>query len=69
MEGIRHTTFDGNRNACNVWWNGAKRKANLNWVKNFDNANDWFAFRRYCPGFSLDTSREFYLLKEVLSNF
>ena len=28
-----------------MWWNGSKRKANLNWVSNYGNANDWFAFR------------------------
>ena len=47
-DGIRYNTFEGNRNACNVWWNRSKRKANLNWVENYDNSNDWFAFLRYC---------------------
>jgi len=45
MEGILHITFEGNRNACYVWWNDSEHKANLNWVNNFDNANDWFVFR------------------------
>jgi hypothetical protein len=39
-------SFVGFRLACGVWWDGAERKADLNWVKDFDNANDWFAFRR-----------------------
>lgn len=47
-DGIRYNTFEGNRNACNVWWNRSKRKANLNWVENYGNSNDWFAFLRYC---------------------
>jgi hypothetical protein len=37
-------TFDGNSNACNVWWNDSKRKANLNWQNNYGNGNDWFLF-------------------------
>ena len=40
--------FEGNRQACNVWWNEHKREANLNWVSNYGNPNDWFAFSRYC---------------------
>ncbi len=38
-------TFEGNQQACGVWWDDSERKANLNWVSNFGNANDWFAFR------------------------
>lgn len=38
-------TFEGDHSACYVWWNGSKREANLNWVSNFGNSNDWFAFR------------------------
>jgi len=45
MGGVLHTIFDGNRQACNVWWNDANRKANLNKVADYGNANDWFAFR------------------------
>lgn len=47
MEGISHVTFEGNRNACYVWWNDSDRKANLNWVSNFDNSNEWFAFSNF----------------------
>jgi hypothetical protein len=39
--------FEGNRQVCNVWWNDAKRKANLNWTDNVGNANDWFVFACY----------------------
>lgn len=45
--GVGHTTFEGNRNVPNVWWNGAKRKANHNWVENVGNANDWCLLSRY----------------------
>lgn len=44
-DGTLYNSFEGNRNACYVWWDDSKRKANLNWVENFDNANDWFVFR------------------------
>lgn len=39
-------TFDGNRQACYVWWNDAKRKANLNWLNFFDDRFGWFVFRK-----------------------
>lgn len=45
MDGILYKTFEGNRHAAYVWCDGSERKANLNWVSNFGNANDWFAFR------------------------
>ena len=44
-DSLTHNSFEGNRNACYVWWNDSKRKANLNWIENFDNSYDWFAFR------------------------
>jgi hypothetical protein len=53
MGGVLYVTFDGNHQACYVWWNGSDRKANLNWVSNFDNSNDWFLFR-YSLHFSPD---------------
>jgi len=37
-------SFGGNRRACCVWWNGSGREARLDWVGNFDDADDWFAF-------------------------
>ena len=43
-DGAGYITFEGNQQSCYAWWNDAKRKANLNWVSNFTNANDWFAF-------------------------
>jgi len=46
-DGAWHKTFEGNQQVCNVWWNGAKRKANLNWTDNVGNPSDWFAFVRY----------------------
>ena len=42
---LLYITFDDNRQACYVWWNDSKREANLNWLSNFDNSNDWFVFR------------------------
>lgn len=45
IEDILYSTFDDNANACNVWWNDANRKSNLNWQSNFGDDNDWFAFR------------------------
>lgn len=45
MDGIPYNSFEGNRNACYVWWNDSKRKANLNWVENgnlFGRATDSF---------------------------
>ena len=46
MGGTWHNN-EGNRQACYVWWNDTERKANLNWVENFDSTNDWFVFSRY----------------------
>ena len=43
-DGAGYITFEGNQQSCYAWWNDAKRKANLNWVSSFTNANDWFAF-------------------------
>lgn len=62
MEGILYITFEGNRQACYVWWNDSDRKANLNWVSNFDNSNDWFVFRNslhFSPVRRLADSGEF----------
>lgn len=39
-------SFDGNRQACYVWWDDSKRKAHLICVEDFGNRHDWFAFRR-----------------------
>lgn len=38
--------FEGDRQACCVWWRDTERVASLNWVEHFDVANDWFAFSR-----------------------
>ena len=43
---ISHNTFEGKRQVCNIWWNDAKRNANLNWFGNDFNGNYWFAFVR-----------------------
>ncbi len=51
--------FDGNPNACNVYWNDAKRKSNLNWHSNFGNSNDWFAFRDFLHFSLVFTAGEF----------
>lgn len=40
-------SFEGKQNCCNVWFNGSKRKVNLNWFENDWNDNYWFAFVRY----------------------
>lgn len=45
-DGVSYISFEGNEHACNVWWNGSKRKANLNWFDNEWNDNYWFAFVR-----------------------
>jgi len=45
--GAKHATFEGCRDLPNVWWNGAKRKANHNWMENVGNANDWCLLSRY----------------------
>ncbi len=37
--------FEGDQQACNVWWFGSKRRADLDWVSDDGNADDWFAFR------------------------
>lgn len=39
-------SFEGNRQACNVWSNGVRREAYLRWVNNCGSAYDWFAFSR-----------------------
>lgn len=39
-------TFGGYRRACDVWWFGSDRGADLGWVSNFDDSDDWFAFRK-----------------------
>ncbi len=44
-DGVLYITFNGNANACYVWFNDSKRKSNLNWQNNFGNDNDWFCFR------------------------
>ncbi len=38
-------TFEGDRNACYVWWDASERGAGLDWVGCFDDADFWFAFR------------------------
>jgi hypothetical protein len=38
--------FSGRRHVPNGWWNGDKRKANLNWPDNDWNDNCWFVFVR-----------------------
>jgi hypothetical protein len=39
-------SFEGNRNACYVWWIESERGAFLSWVGHFDGASrGWFAFR------------------------
>jgi hypothetical protein len=39
-------TFEGDRRACNVWWDDSGREARLGWVGFFGNSSDWFAFRK-----------------------
>ncbi len=39
-------TFEDYEQACYVWWSGSEREANLFWVSYFDDASDWFAFRK-----------------------
>lgn len=39
-------TFEGNRDACYVWWRGSKREARLRGVGNFAYSCDWFAFSK-----------------------
>lgn len=39
-------TFDGYRQACYVWWNDSRREADLLYVGYFDDAYDWFVFRK-----------------------
>ncbi|TSC78180.1 MAG: hypothetical protein G01um101433_376 [Parcubacteria group bacterium Gr01-1014_33] len=46
-DGVRHTSFKGKQHVCAVWWNKAKRNANLNRFDNEWNENYWFAFVRY----------------------
>ena len=41
-------SFVGYRSACGVWWDVSDRRAGLRWVSDFDDSNDWFAFRK-CP--------------------
>lgn len=39
-------TFDGNRQACCVWWSDAGRGASLYWLSRFGGRYDWFVFRK-----------------------
>jgi hypothetical protein len=39
-------TFDGNADACSVWWYDANRGSDLHWQDDFGDDNDWFAFRK-----------------------
>src|SRR3989344_297436 len=39
-------TFGGGRQACCVWWNGARREARLFYVSYFVDAFGWFLFRK-----------------------
>lgn len=42
----RKCIFEGNDNACYVWWRGSERRANLLWTGNFESTGSWFAFRK-----------------------
>lgn len=37
-------SFGGDPGACYVWWDGAKRRADLGWRSNFGDSCDWFVF-------------------------
>lgn len=39
-------SFDGELQACGVWWDDARRKSGLNWQSVFGRGRDWFAFRK-----------------------
>ena len=43
---LKECSFGGLLHVAYVWWNGAKRKANLNWTTNDLNDNDWAVFVR-----------------------
>lgn len=45
--GAWHISFEGSDHVTNVWFNGPRRSANLNWFENDWNDNYWFAFVRY----------------------
>lgn len=39
-------TFEGDQQACSVWWDGSKRGTNLRWTSALGHARDWFLFRK-----------------------
>lgn len=39
-------SFVGHRHACDVWWRGSEREADLDWVGGFGDSGAWFAFRK-----------------------
>ena len=39
-------SFEGNRDACYVWWNDSMREAGLDWIEVFDFSYAGFAFRK-----------------------
>ncbi|MEX2052338.1 MAG: hypothetical protein WD991_01405 [Candidatus Paceibacterota bacterium] len=38
--------FDGDGQACFVWWDGSRREAYLNWQSLYGSSHVWFAFRK-----------------------
>lgn len=59
--------FSGNRHMPYGWWNGDKRKVNLNWSDNSFDDNCWFAFvRKSRCSPAVHTSGRCFLLKEML---
>ena len=47
MDGALYITFRGKAHVCNVWFNGEKRKCDLNLFDNDWNPNYWFGFVSY----------------------
>ena len=42
----KECAFGDVQQACYVWWDDSKRKADLRWVGFYDSARGWFAFRK-----------------------
>lgn len=46
LVGTTNRGYEGDRQACYVWWFGTERRAGLYWIEHFGTAGDWFAFSR-----------------------
>ena len=44
LTGTTECSFDGSRQAADVWWSGAGRGAGLGWLSDFGSPHGWFAF-------------------------